>query len=213
MVRLAGNVLPQHRLSVSAPTFGGILKMRKSLWTILVVFIFTALGSTAAHADTIVASGGNVTAINGITIAGTTYDVTFGTTDDMTFVGNAANAAAANAAIVVDLSSDTYITAGGVCTVGVDGGLVADYAVSFARSCGFPSNGVDGVWLSGSVPTPIFTRAVANVSNIFLWDEFTVVPTGVPEPGTLSLTLTGVGLLGLTLVMRMRKPHGQAQTT
>ena len=33
------------------------------------------------------------------------------------------------------------------------------------------------------------------------------------EPGTLMLTLTRLGLLGLTLVLRKRKAHDLAQTT
>jgi hypothetical protein len=186
--------------------------MRKSLWMILVVFVFMTLGSTSARADTIVASGGNVTAINGITIAGTTYNVTFGTTIDTTFAGNASNASTANAAILADLNSDTYITAGGACAVGVDGGVITYYDNSVSTTC-FGSGGVNGSWYQSSLDTVFYSAIVAQGNEGRLWDEFAVVPASTPEPGTLSLTLTGVGLLGLTLVLRKRKAHDLAQTT
>jgi hypothetical protein len=183
--------------------------MRKSLW--LIPVLFTALGSTSARADTIVASGGNVTAIDGITIAGVTYNVTFGTTDDMTFAGNATNASMANADIVADLSSDTYLTAGGVCGVVVDGGSESFIAFTEESPCGY--GGPAGKWYPVSSPTSYYTGVIQTYPGTFLWDEFTVAPTSTPEPGTLSLTLTGVGLLGLTLILRKRKAHDLAQTT
>jgi hypothetical protein len=183
--------------------------MRKSLWTILVVFVFTALGSTSARADTIVASGGNVTAINGITIAGTTYNVTFGTTIDTTFAGNSSNASTANAEILLDLNSGTYLTVGvGACAGGVDGGVFTYYVARQGTVC---SGSGSGQWVSLTATTPFYAFDV--LGGTMLWDEFAVAPTSTPEPGTLSLTLTGVGLLGLTLVARKRKAHDLAQTT
>jgi len=61
--------------------------MRKSLWMIPVVLLFTAQGSTAAHADGVVVlnGGGDVTAIDGITLNGSLYNVTFTSTIDNTF--------------------------------------------------------------------------------------------------------------------------------
>ena len=40
-----------------------------------------------------------------------------------------------------------------------------------------------------------------------------VTVSAVPEPGTISLTLIGVGLLGLLALMRKRIAQGLAQTT
>ena len=52
--------------------------MRKSFWMIPAVLLFTVLGSTTAHADTIVTSGdGSVIGIDGIDIDHTTYNVTW----------------------------------------------------------------------------------------------------------------------------------------
>jgi len=161
-----------------------------------VVLLFTALGSTAARADMIVTTGGNVTGINGITVAGTTYNVTWGTAIDTTFAASPADAGEVNEAIVLDLTaagaSGVADSAGtDIGAVGADAGVETDYG---AESMG-------GVWLLGAVPTAIFLSAQQAVPSVYAWDEFAVVAT--PEPGSAALTLTGLGgLLGLLVVMR-----------
>ena len=187
--------------------------MRKSLWIVPFLLLSAAICSTTARADTIVASGGNVTAINGITIAGITYNVTFGTTIDTTFAGNPTNANAMNTAIVADLSSsNTDLTAGRACLVGLDGGVSTYGAISLAAApCGFP--GAPAHWVADTFSTVGFTDYVLTGNGTVLWDEFAVAATTTPEPGTLSLTLTGLGLLGLLVVIRKRVALRHPQAT
>ena len=190
--------------------------MRKSLWTILVVFVFTALASTSARADSIVASGGNVTAINGITIAVTTYNVTFGSTVDTTFAGDPSGASTANADILSDLNSGTYFAAGFACYIGVDGGLNT-YQDESHFTLGIPCAGPVGPGNWGTVPafsTIDYAALVTAFPIAYAWDEFTVAaPISTPEAGTLPLMLTGVGLLGLLVVMRKRGDLRHPQST
>jgi hypothetical protein len=176
--------------------------MRKSLWMIPVVLLFTALGSTAAHADAIVTSGGNVTGINGITVAGTTYNVTWGTAIDTTFAASFTNATTMNNAIVADLSSygaphvsDSASTE--LIVVGIDGGPTSPFAGSTGLA-----------WGAQSESTITFDGQVGGNPTFYAWDEFAVVAT--PEPGTAAFTLTGLGLLGL-VVLRKRVALRQSQ--
>ena len=179
--------------------------MRKSLWIIPVLLLFVALGSTSARADTIISSGGNVTEIDGVTIAGITYNVTFGTIDDMTFATNAANALAAETAILVDLNSGTYTMAGGGCRAGVDAGTATLAAQAGVPACG----GLP--WDTYAFFTAAYTSGVT--PGFQVWAEFAVAPVPTPEPGVLMLTLTGVGLLGLMVVLRKRRANPLVRTT
>jgi hypothetical protein len=183
--------------------------MRRSLM-ILVVLLFTALGSTSAHADTIVSSG-----IDGITIDGTTYNVTFGTTEDTTFAGNLTDATLAAQDIANDINTlDIYLPfANGFLSLAVDGGT---YSPTICFNGGYvcPTLALPP-WTV--YPTILTTNIVlANMESYPFsppvgWVEFAAVST--PEPGAATLTLTGVGLLGLVVVMRKRKAPGLAQAT
>jgi hypothetical protein len=170
--------------------------MRTFLWMIAVVLLFTVLGSQAARADTIVTSGLYVTGIDGITINGTTYDVTFGTPDDTTFSSNPLDALSMATEIANDLSPYATVadTAYNTITfVGVDGG--ANVSVAQVGSIG-----TIGLSYASYSFRPVFNPSV------YSWAEFSVVST--PEPGTSMLTLTGLGLLGLMMVMRKRIGQG-----
>ena len=172
--------------------------MRKTLWIIPVLFLSTALASTAARADTIITSGGYVTAIDGITIAGTTYDVTFGTTEDMTFSGNTTGAADAAADISSDLNGYDCVTANCYESIGV-------YATSTVTDEAL-GNG-SGSWGVGTDTSAGFNALVAENGTGAAWAEFDPTPT--PEPATSSLMLIGLGMLGL--VMRKRIAQGLPQ--
>jgi len=186
--------------------------MRTSLWMIPVVLLLTVLGNISASADTIIASGGNVTAIDGITIAGTTYNVTFGTTEDTTFSGDLTDAATAYDDIFADLtSSSTYVTVGG------EYGVIVNASPDFYL-IGEPS--ADGDWTMlgegdidpiGLLPGGFFIPFV--ISEPALFAEFSVVPVATPEPGSVMLLLTGLVLLGLMYVWRKRKAPALAQAT
>jgi len=177
-----------------------------------VVLLITALGSTAAHADSIVlATPGcttncDVTAINGINIAGTTYNVTFGTTEDTTFAGSATNAQTAATDITNDLNSGSYDTVDGeACNFGVMGGATTYAAASTYGFCLDPANS----WNLWTTPTASYLSTVAEYPGEygFEWAEFSPVPTSAAEPGSLMLSLTGIGLLGLMVVMQKRKAN------
>jgi hypothetical protein len=105
----------------------GISTMRKSLWLIPGVLLLTALGSTPAHADGVVVlnGGGDVTAIDSITLNGSLYNVTFTSTIDNTFNAYAYNdptllaiVTAIDASLMRKSLNDPTGTAYGVATAG-----------------------------------------------------------------------------------------------
>lgn len=182
--------------------------MRKSFWMISVLLVLTAVGSTAARADTIVTSGGVVTAINGITIAGTTYNVTFGSIEDMTFAGNSSGASAAESDIQGDLSGHN--------SVGDSNGN--GLGIYVTPSPNGLTLGIDeatsGVWAEQQDGTASFQNNVNNNPTVFSWVEFSPQTTNsVPEPSSSTLTLTGLGLLGLLVVIRKRVAIRDPQAT
>ena len=206
------------RASAGAPSGGRI--MRTPLGMIAVVLIFTALGCTAARADSTACGSAtciysyldgyeNVTEIEGFTIDLTTYyDVTFGTTEDTTYAGNATGADLAAGQIVYYLNAagGVYL-AGGACVVGVDGGSTDYLAVSQAIIC--TENIAPPSWTTG--PATGFASEVSSANGNALWAEFTAVaPVVTPEPGTVTLLLTGIGMLG---VMRKRIAKGLPKAT
>jgi hypothetical protein len=193
--------------------------MRKTLWMIPVVLLFPAIGSTTARADSVACGtatciytvSGDVTEIEGIALGGTTYNVTFGTTEDMTFATNLTNADLMNQLIVESLNGPgTFALAGDACLVGVDGGTIVFLAIGESSTCEPPGAGY--VWgVSGT--SPAYAGEVASGYGGTLWAEFTPVTQSTPEPGTLLLTLTGVGLLGMMIAMRKRFAPGHQQSS
>ena len=183
--------------------------MRKSLWIIPVVLLFTALGSTSAHADATVTTGGYVTGIDGITIAGTTYNVTFGTTDDMTFSNSYDNAVTMADDIAQDLSnySADTVSYDGITTItylAVDGGETTVGCVGTPPCLPQPYTNGGGVWNEYNEqfePDNNYSSYVSADPSRFAWTEFTIV-TVTPEPGTASLMLIGLGSFVAMMVMR-----------
>jgi hypothetical protein len=164
--------------------------VRKSLWMLSVLLLSAALlGSTAVRADTIVASGGNVTAINGIIIAGTTYNLTFVTTAGTPYVGDPTGVAGVESQLIADLTGNA--TAGGGFGVILDNAPSGEHAVV----------NFGGGWASDDQSFNFFCTPGPNCGAV--WADFTPV-AATPEPGTSVLTLPGLGLLGVLVVMRKR---------
>ena len=65
--------------------------------------------------------------------------------------------------------------------------------------------------LSGTGITSVTVSAADTSFFDYAIDNVSFTPVATPEPGTLSLTLIGVGLSGLMMVIRKRKYHGLGQ--
>ncbi len=151
-------------------------------------------------------SSGIVTAIDGITIAGTTYNVTFGMTDDTTFAGSA-TALTAIDALSVDLTPFAAVmnqnfTKALTTLIGVDGGSGTIYTA-----------GVEVAPLLFFFTSTMAQTSFSNFvgSGLAGYAEFT--PRATPEPDTFTLALTGIGLLGLLAVIRKRVALRHTQAT
>jgi hypothetical protein len=75
---------------------------------------------------------------------------------------------------------------------------------------------VQGTWGSGPVYTAAgynesFINTVPGIPSSGAYAEFASI--AAPEPGAGALTLTGLGLLGLIVVMRKRKAPGLQQAS
>lgn len=180
--------------------------MRKSLWLLPTALLYMTVGSTSATADplTIDESGGVVSAIDNLSILGDTYDVTFGltATPALTFLSETDASTAA-----------TYINdaLNGMAVFpkmleGNDSGSGAYYVLPYGKSGGHYvtvavvcSDATDPCDSSYSVLSSDFVLAFDTAT----YAEFTRLP--IPEPGTLSLTMVGAGLLGWMRARRRRK--------
>jgi hypothetical protein len=181
-----------------------------------VVLLFTALGSSAAHANsillcggsTVCSSGGYVTEIEGLSINGTLYNVTFGTTDSNPSPFNTNGAAATAAAAIATalgtygiVSSATFNTEAGVgewYCVDEGSGLCDLYTTGYGKGPGWETGVV------ASSVAPLSYIGGTNPGNYFAEFSPSTTSTVVPEPGTSMLTLSGLGLL---VAVRKRYAH------
>jgi len=161
----------------------------------------------ALRADTIITSGGNVIEIEGITVAGVTYDVTWGPTADLTFATDPTDAATMTSDIAGDLNayeapgvgiSDSFIVLGayGVSSTYAAYALGAPLGGSCIPIAGPPAA---GEWGTTVCDTGDFAMGVTDTPYLYAWDEFTV-EAAVPESSSLLLLAAGLlGLLGISL--------------
>jgi hypothetical protein len=189
--------------------------MRKSFWMIPVVLLFSALGSTAAHADGLVVTngGGYVTAIDGITLDGTLYNVTFTSNIDNTFAADPYDSPIMNA-----VQADIDEALGATTLNDEDGAFYGIAAQSDLIAVDALTNPfmADASWESSSTASDEnFAGGLAFNSGRIFYANFTpvVVTRATPEPGTVPLTLTGLGVLGLLVVIRKRFALHHSQAT
>jgi hypothetical protein len=186
--------------------------MRKSFWMIPVALLIAALGGTSALADgvDVFNAGGQVTAIDGITLNGSLYNVTFTSTIDNTFSAYPALQEdgevgavifAVDTAIDADLGTNFINDPAGA-------GQIQVYCVALASSrseCATSGNDDPYFWEPAfDTSTAYAASLVAGNPEVYSWANFTPAVVTTPEPGTLPLTLAGVGLLGLLVVIRKR---------
>jgi hypothetical protein len=188
--------------------------MRKSLWIIPVVLLFAALGTPSAHADSI----------------SQTWDITsFGT---FTTLGLSPFNSALGTLNTVGLTATSTLTV----PVGLTGSIALAFpGVSIAQAVNSPCQIVGGCTDLASItangPTQFFAPFFTPVSTFLttFTESYTAVgsagdtvnysgtltynysPVATPEPGTSTLLVTGVGLLGLMVVLRKRKVQRLAQ--
>ena len=187
---------------------------------ILVVLLFTALGSTAAHADTLLcggstvcSSGGYVTEIQDLTIVSTQYNVTFALTDSGPSPFNT-NSEAPNAAAAIATALGTYrivssavnnteagsgewycVDAGaGVCNLYTTGYQTEEFVL-----CG-------NTWTTGTCyPTTVPYSDIGSSGDYFA--VFSPSTSGggstVPEPGMVGVM--GAAMLGICGIYRRRR--------
>ena len=168
--------------------------MRKSLWMISVVTLITALGSTAAHADGLVVpnAGGYVAAIDGITLNGSLYNVTFTSTIDNTFDAFSAGSATLTAIqTAINTALNAYSTTSALNdSSGFNYGIEAggEIAVSTTSS---PS------WIINSTVTEsAFATHVNLVPTGAFYANFTsAVPELNPSTGTSAIVLLACAVL------------------
>jgi hypothetical protein len=181
------------------------MKQKKSLWVVPFLLLFAAICSTPARADTVIASGNNVTEIDGINVAGNLFDLTFSATATPPPAGIPADLSSLETDLIGDLNTGAYNAA--------DGSDVVILYIDASNNDGiFNQANPDGSnWVtdnhgSGFFCIPGSPDCGAEYGN------FTAA-TPAPEPGSMPLTLTGLGLLGLILVLRKRRTIVLSQTT
>jgi hypothetical protein len=152
--------------------------------------------------------------INDLTIDGTTYDVTFGNTIDLTFPGYGPNAILAigeiNAALNVD--NEVGIGDGDPAQDGAFGPLFLEVAIGVGVSAlDYGDGGYAGnVWTPNGYGAQVDYPTEADGGNA-LFAEFTEVSSAAPEPTTLATMFGAVALMALASRKRRTQHEGQAK--
>jgi hypothetical protein len=187
------------------------LKMRKTSWIIPALLLSMSAVTPAAHADTVTKwTLSGVTFSDGYSAAGSfDYDATTGTATNVDITINDPNNLIFDAADIIsagdDASGNFYIDAttgdlsldisGCVCSVPPPASLVILASGTFFNDAGAGGYG-------GGVNPDVAAGDIAS----------TVLPSvTAPEPGSFSLTLIGLGLLGLVFVTQWRVAAGHSQ--
>jgi hypothetical protein len=208
--------------------------MRKTLWVIAALFVFAVMGSTVARADT--ATYAFTITGNGFTSTGTISVSTTGTpgVDDVnSIMGNFSSTAGGFAGAIGGLipgsynsSSQTefslpagayeyfdnlyYPTGAAPSVSGAPaGGLLDQGGIAFT---------VGSYWVNlfgyGPGVFDVSDGLITSSGPYTLDDDYVPVTatfSQVPEPGTSSLALIGLAMLGFVAVIRKRKVQGLAQ--
>jgi hypothetical protein len=172
---------------------------------IFAVFVLVLAVLPPANADTLVTSGGFVTEIEDLMIDGTPYNVTFGSTDDMTFASNAGLGGVAAGEIAQVLGSfeivspDIYET--DIQYLFVDRGdgncwqdlLFIDPAVISPNT---------NRWIIGPLEPTDDAKSLATNPGFYFAEFSNLEPA--PEPDSIGLALEGIGSLALLVVLKKR---------
>ena len=182
----------------------GKMSIDRKFKCIVYAALLPLLVQTVASAATITFTAGfDAISIQNLMIDGTTYDVTFGTAGDTTFINNINGA---NAAII---AIDGVFYASPIPVLGVDNTaddypnaqrIIILYDSDDDEARGYTSGG--GVWNFGADGPPIGGWVIG---GYVAEADFTVVQSGAPEPGTLATMLGGVAILAL--LERKRRTH------
>src|SRR6476661_566071 len=193
--------------------------MRRILAAFLV--IVAMLGAAPAMAALTSNGSGQLTGVTGLTVNGSTYDVTFmdGTcaglfsgcdsVSDFTFQTQA-NAQAAGTALLAAIVGSSFDTAPGT-TFGCIGGDTCAMLIPYGfngispgtgnfdadAATNFAASNNAGIFLSAS-PTTFDT----GTSIQRVWALFSPAVGGVPEPGSWAMMLLGFGAIGFAMRRR-----------
>jgi len=190
--------------------------MRRT-WAALGGALAMLAGGPAPAATQTINGSGQLTGATGVTVGGSTYNVTFtdGTcaglfggcdgVTDFTFQTQADAQAAAAALLAQAIVGTSFDTAPGTtfgciggdsCSMLIPFGFIADGSFNSVATLNGAAVNSSGVFLTAS-PTAFDT----STSNARVWALFSVA-TGVPEPSAWAMMLLGFGAIGLAVRLR-----------